>query len=486
MANPNASFYAALDAEIYNVNAADNPLTLTTINKTNGQSYQSVSNLTDGLQAPFVVPSELAQVTPPDGPSAGVTFFYGADGFVGQVFQDASSGQFVVAFRGTDSAASIVSSAAGAFIGLSTSSVDAQDGITNGLLSGGTLSKTTISTSNGSFNAPGQLADALALTNAVIAAAGGSSNVTVTGQSLGGGLAGLVSAYLNVRSYIFDAAPFDNQITLQSYIDAKNILQNTAAFANVSIAIHSGGPTAAPSVTIPSQALTQVFIDEADAIYDTYEQTLAQNATSIRIKGEFLSNNHNIAGFGIDFGSATFFDMDAQAIAAGATSWDPDMGRGAVILDAGLGDYTELHSPSLIALVLNTEIPNIPFSTIVKNDISLAYAFYGSPTINGTADPVASSVSHSRADPTTATPVGSTTSFNNTSSIQASGTSASILERALLETSALYTSFSSQFGALIDSGAAAEGLSGSNFKTTQFTPVLWTSVSRSFAIKSLV
>jgi hypothetical protein len=36
------------------------------------------------------------------------------------------------------------------------------------------------------------------------------------GQSLGGGLAGIVSAQLNVKSYFFDPAPFVNQIRVQA------------------------------------------------------------------------------------------------------------------------------------------------------------------------------------------------------------------------------------------------------------------------------
>ncbi len=50
-----------------------------------------------------------------------------------------------------------------------------------------------------------QLDDAIALTKAAIAANGGNTaNIVVTGHSLGGGLAGLVSAALGLQSYLFD------------------------------------------------------------------------------------------------------------------------------------------------------------------------------------------------------------------------------------------------------------------------------------------
>lgn len=68
---------------------------------------------------------------------------------------------------------------------------------------------------------PSQFDDALALTQAVIDQLGGDrSKVVVVGQSLGGGLAGLVSGVLNVESYIFDPAPFQNQFRFLAAEDA--------------------------------------------------------------------------------------------------------------------------------------------------------------------------------------------------------------------------------------------------------------------------
>jgi len=64
-----------------------------------------------------------------------------------------------------------------------------------------------------------QFNDALALTQAAQASFPG-LNVVVVGQSLGGGLAGLVSATLGLKSYLIDPAPFQNQLAIQATLNA--------------------------------------------------------------------------------------------------------------------------------------------------------------------------------------------------------------------------------------------------------------------------
>jgi len=156
-------------------------------------------------------------------------------GFVGRVVN--VNNTIYVTFRGTDmsgggsdlATALLQAIAAGPVSGvaalLGNSSIDWRDfadanfplalGTTAGTLLDANLQPVAPS------QAATQLDDALALTQAAIASAGGLP-VVVVGQSLGGGLAGLVSAILNLPSYLIDPAPFANQLT---------VLATEAAFA---------------------------------------------------------------------------------------------------------------------------------------------------------------------------------------------------------------------------------------------------------------
>lgn len=134
-----------------------------------------------------------------DGTSA---FYYnGATGFVGHVVQ--TSDTIYVVFRGSDMAGGLAS-LAGAQVGYSNMAgvIDTNDFAYGNLpLASGTSSSGT------------QFDDALALAQAAVAQAG-NRRVVVVGQSLGGGLAGLVSATLNLDSYLIASAPFQNELEI--------------------------------------------------------------------------------------------------------------------------------------------------------------------------------------------------------------------------------------------------------------------------------
>jgi hypothetical protein len=140
-----------------------------------------------------------------DGTSA---FYYNnATGFVGRVV--IANGKVFVAFRGTDMAGGI-SDLLAAKVGFErTSAIDVKDfDYANSPLSFGTSSAS-------------QLDDALALTRAAKTfAASQGMELVVAGQSLGGGLAGLVSAIENVKSYLIAPAPFQNQLEIQATLFA--------------------------------------------------------------------------------------------------------------------------------------------------------------------------------------------------------------------------------------------------------------------------
>lgn len=132
-------------------------------------------------------------------------YFYGMDtGFVGRVVKKGDV--YYVVYRGTDMSGGLDGSTLATIFGGSPSSqVDAFDFTkANFPLALGRTGRT-------------QLDDALALYDAA-AAQVGSSKVVVVGQSLGGGLAGLVSALRGVDGYGFDPAPFKSQLRVEAQV----------------------------------------------------------------------------------------------------------------------------------------------------------------------------------------------------------------------------------------------------------------------------
>ncbi len=116
-----------------------------------------------------------------------------ATGFVGRILE--ANGKIFVVYRGTDvSGGPLAVADAIAGTGWAEGYADTHDWQNNLALGSGTLEES-------------QLTDALALYEAAAAVAAG-REIVVTGQSLGGGLAGLVSAIKDVTGYAIAPAPF--------------------------------------------------------------------------------------------------------------------------------------------------------------------------------------------------------------------------------------------------------------------------------------
>jgi hypothetical protein len=179
---------AALAEEVYRRNPNDLPITL--------------ANLTGTSAVPLDPPPGLSVAAGADGS----IYYYSSRGFVGQVVLKDNT--LYVVFRGTDASSSFLDGfSKAAASGFDQTAIDAShlsdlgDFTSDLLLGQGTARQT-------------QLDDALALTRAAEAEANArGKQVVVVGQSLGGGLAALVSAMANVPGYAIDPAPFQNQLS---------------------------------------------------------------------------------------------------------------------------------------------------------------------------------------------------------------------------------------------------------------------------------
>lgn len=199
------ALYAALCEEIYRRNEndlrieIDNDLQQNAVTKENidddinGSS--STNFILDAKNAnTWVIDTEgyIYQMTDPNNASDTTP----DNGFVARIVE--KDGQYTVVFRGSDLSGGgwdLIQSVVDPQWTPESDGYDWRDNIRLGL---GDWSRT-------------QFDDALALTQALIDEVG-AANVTVTGQSLGGGLAGLVSAVTGVDGYAFAPAPFTQQI----------------------------------------------------------------------------------------------------------------------------------------------------------------------------------------------------------------------------------------------------------------------------------
>jgi hypothetical protein len=221
-------------------------------------------------------------------------FYYNpATGFVGVIAK--VDGQTYVVFRGTDAAAATTTQVISSIVGLSTT-IDNKDiaqdiglGNPGGVVSG-VLSINAAQT---------QADDAIALTKLAIANVG-KDNVTAIGQSLGGGLAAVVSVLLDIKAKTIDEAPFKGWIfqtgVWKTAIEKFNSIHTNSPIyvSNDFYSFSETGKYLELQRNYGSLGNTAV-IDEikitVDDLANTYRQRISSsNIEAYRILGEALSN----------------------------------------------------------------------------------------------------------------------------------------------------------------------------------------------------
>ena len=380
---------AALAEEVYRRGGADQPLSLANINAKFGTSLQGSDLVTTAAL-------NIAGVAMQQG-SEGFVYSIVNSGFVAQVLQDVD-GNITIVFRGTDWGPDGI---------VPYSGVESGDRNTDLALGFGSATNT-------------QIKEAIALTKAAIDRAQlDGTTVTVVGQSLGGGLAGIVSAQLNVKSYLFDPAPFDNQIRVQ----AAEVVTDLPAYAAIKAAIPGAitdfyvKAAATQKSILLSSGLTSSAIDAYLAAVTSktgeFEYNLGMNATAWRVAGEALSPG-TINGL-VD-AIANPFPITVNSVSVGN------------------GDKWALHGSALMALAVLSQ----PFDDLLLNDAALR------DDIVGTNMTVSGPVSGRRADPESITYDGGSSPV--TSGVAGDTPDPAILLRALWKDGGFLDEFVARFG----------------------------------------
>lgn len=309
-----------------------------------------------------------------------------------------------------------------------------------------------------------QLDDAMALASYALnqLAGGDPSKVVVVGQSLGGGLAGVVSALLDVKGYAFAPAPFQKTLNVYGLAgNEENVLRNggmaEADIQHLKDILFFENSVSYQATALQNLGFTQSQVDLFFSMRDsTQADTALANTLSLQrnlsihtIQGEVLSDGighlSNVLGF-------------SQPFSISRTSYDIGEIGGS---NTSLNTAITLHSSALHALVIRTADPsqtsskNQSFAELLKNDGALRYAMLELPDIAAPMNPTPAR----REDPANHALYGG-------SGIDADGASVTALFRALWKTAGenggLYDEFYKRFGAGLANGAVAEGKDATN------------------------
>lgn len=382
----------------------------------NGQAHVKPSGLT------FV---RTNGTNNPDG------FYYDdATGFVGHV--SLVNGTIYVNFRGTDlsggmldAGASAVSASVGwDWMAGNPTQVDNKDFQTNVSLGFGATATT-------------QMDDALALTQLALNYANDQVpplNVVVSGQSLGGGLAALVSGIMNVESYGIDPAPFQRQFFAYAAESKKDMFGSSIGLLDDFIKVNS--PVKQIYVdwlTNRQVANAQAIVDEIMQLRDSYLANLGEKFHEAYLSGEAL-NGGSIGGFLVGNGAQKISHYNSLIV--------PDLGDGSQVT---------LHGPALANLVIRTMEQDESFAVLLRGDKALRYAM-----IDGGLEMVAP-IEHDRIDPT-----------ESPSKMLSGGINPAIMYNALWKTTGdgaqgFYHQFYTRFGDWLSKGMAADDKSATSF-----------------------
>src|SRR5215203_5316953 len=250
-----------------------------------------------------------------------------------------------------------------------------------------------------------QLDDALALTRAAKTfAASEGMELVVAGQSLGGGLAGLVSAIENVKSYLLAPAPFQNQLEIQATLFA--LEKNGVPLAD----LKTGTPPIDDSILragdLNLKNWIHAFRPQYDGVMDAVllDRTLKLTSLESTLRDQ-----------------ATLYLNEGEALTSGSISTTIDafsdhFDLAPTKINLGDGSSVSLHGPALHNLAIRTYGSAQAFDALLRNDKALRAAFLDIIAITGTID-------NMRADPE-----------GSSSRMGSSGPSPAVMENALWKT----------------------------------------------------
>lgn len=350
-------------------------------------------------------------------------YFYSNTGFVGAIIQDGS--KYIVVLRGSDTGSPVTG---GDFPGAMLfgeshgGNLDGMDWYQNRIMGTGRLSERT------------QADDAIALTKAAIALAGSAENVSVVGQSLGGGLAGVVSAVLDVKAIAIAPAPFGHQIAALALQEVGRSCGLPDSLINECLG-HYLNPESPLPLGVPEH-LSQLGFTFAElaqytnVVRDQYNANLSDNLQIHRIDGEFLSNLTD-SGFAEFLGASEYFKAPTTVYELGEAS-----------------PFT-LHGPSGHLLTITTKDSSEDFGLLMRDDDVLRASLYDTVAISGAID-------QDRADTQLRGQIG------GTSQVLGGEPMATNMMRALWKSvgveHGLYDYFFKLFHEQLRTGAAGEGL----------------------------
>ena len=318
-------------------------------------------------------------------------------GFVAMV--NLIDGKYVVTFRGTDSIFSGWGSVFTSLLNGGSWQAPVGPTVVQGTLDYGDA-YTSTQLGMGTANVT-QWDAAKALVGYVIntLAQGDKSKVVVTGQSMGGGLAGLASAYWGVEGDVFAPAPYAAQLQVEAIRSAlPTILANIQDYLGGLFLTLTADQQVAALAKLSRTGFGDYLIDNTQANYDAvvsalddakqpYLQTYSSNIASLlhvqRVDGEMLTAGTVLGGL----------------LAIGASQLKP------AEKTYEIGDASDegKHSPALHSLMALTDGDSNgkTFETLLRGDQILRYSLVGEPSgfSGATMTVVSAPIEHGRIGP---------------------------------------------------------------------------------------
>jgi hypothetical protein len=315
MANlTDVQLYSALCSDVYHHNDDDQWIDLPDIQK----DLKPVGDLAN--QVPNFY--QLGFTAADDG------FYYKPNGFGARVVLDEISNKYIIVYRGTDFNDLTNTGVPGQVVKALTFGRSRQTGTGAGTDQNdiGDI-VADIQTGKGEWYADDQAHDAIKFAEAVQQLAG-TKKVVVTGQSLGGGLAGLVCAKLGLESWVFDPAPFAKYLTSMaseaaaiSTLGDLSISKKEFLFSKD----RAGQIDFLNNTVFNDPAQTTAYIAKLDSELAALKAKITQHQKAFRITGELLDPNGGLLNANSTLGKVisfvgNHFDGTINSIDVGAAS----------------------------------------------------------------------------------------------------------------------------------------------------------------------